>query len=135
MAAAIKSMMLFSSLKNINSTKQELELEKVDRRLLADYSFVKSREENVDEVDLYASFLFGRDLVTKKVRILRHRELIRQQPVFQPIVVDYCGKHFDILKIGPEVIQMNPELTKLFKERKLVAMFDGFLAEFYGTEI
>ena len=101
--------------------------EEVDKELLSDYSFVQSHAENVDEVDFLKHFLFGESLITKNRRTLSNN-------IFQSVIADYQTKHFDILKMTKEVIEMNPNLTRLFRERKLVGLFDELLLEFYGTK-
>lgn len=118
----------FSSVKNISLIQEEMKFEEVDKELLFDYSFVLSREENVDEVDFFRHFLFGSELKTKLERNI-------DSNLFHNAIVDYRAKHFDILKVTKEVIEMNSSLIRLFKERKLVGLFDEFLSEFYGKKV
>ncbi len=125
----------YSSIKNIRTIKEEIEFEDVDLDLLKEYSFIKSREENVDPVDFYRSFLFDEQLVKKDKRIHLCDDILFDKPSFKAILDDYNDKHFDILKISREVIQLNQRLSELFTERKLVSMFDSFLSEFYGLKI
>ncbi|WP_412475759.1 hypothetical protein [Halobacteriovorax sp. YZS-1-2] len=121
----------FSSIKNIKTIQEEIKFEDVDRSLLSDYAFVKSRESNVDEVDFYRSFLFETELISKEKRI----EAIDDSLGLSDLFADYKMKHFDVLKASREVIQMSSRLSELFKERKLVPLFDEFLREFYGKKI
>lgn len=121
----------FSSIKNIKTIQEEIKFEDVDRPLLSDYAFVKSRESNVDEVDFYRSFLFETGLINKEKRI----EAIDDSFGLSDLFVDYKMKHFDVLKVTREAIQMSSRLSELFKERKLVSMFDDFLSGFYGKKI
>ena len=118
----------FSSVKNISLVQEEMKFEEVDSELLSDYSFVKSREENVDKVDFMRHFLFGRELKTKQERIIDNE-------LFHNVVIDYQLKHFDILKVTKEAIEMNSSLLRLFKERKLVGLFDELLIEYYGMQL
>ena len=117
----------FSSVKNITTITEEMKFEEVDRKLLHDYSFIKSQEENVDEVDFLKHFVFDDELIIKNKKQI-------EDELFQSVISDYKTKHFDILKMTKEVIEMNPALTKLFRERKLVGLFDEFLGEFYGKK-
>ena len=118
----------FSSVKNIASIQEEMTFEEVDKELLSDYSFVQSHAENVDEVDFLKFFLFEESLITKNERN-------NDNNIFQSVIADYQTKHFDILRMTKEVIEMNPSLTRLFRERKLVGLFDELLLEFYGNHI
>lgn len=124
-----------SSIKNIRTVKEELEFEEVDLELLKEYSFIKSREENVDSIDFYRSFLFDEELINKEKRLLHSDEILLDKPSFKYILEDYKDKHFDLLKISKEVIELNKCLSNLFRERKLASMFDSFLSEFYGLKI
>ncbi len=117
----------FSSVKNIASIQEEMTFEEVDKELLSDYSFVQSHAENVDEVDFLKHFLFGESLITKNKRNQGNN-------IFQSVIADYQTKHFDILRMTKEVIEMNPNLARLFRERKLVGLFDELLFEFYGNQ-
>lgn len=121
----------FSSIKNIKMIQEEIKFEDVNRSLLSDYAFVKSRESNVDEVDFYRSFLFESELINKEKRI----DAIEDSFELNDLLADYKMKHFEVLKVTKEVIQMSVKLSTLFKERKLVSMFDKFLREFYGKKI
>lgn len=120
-----------SSIKNIRALKEEIKFEEVDLDLLKEYSLIKSREENIDSVDFYRSFLFDEKLVTKVDRVVSSKELQIEHTYFTPILNEYKENHFDILQISKEVIQLNNELSILFKERRLVGLFDEFLGEFY----
>jgi hypothetical protein len=114
----------FSSVKSIGLIREEMKFEGVDKELLSDYSFVQSREENVDEVDFLKHFLFGESLINKY-------EKDKNNNIFQDVITDYQTRHFDILKITREVIEMNTTLTDLFRTRKLLGLFDELLFEFY----
>lgn len=116
----------FSSVKRIGLIQEEMKFEEVDKELLSDYSFVQSREENVDEVDFLKHFLFGESLISKRKRTQKNN-------VFQSVIVDYQTRHFDILKMTKEVIEMNTTLADLFRSRKLLGLFDELLIEFYGN--
>ncbi|MFT6067896.1 MAG: hypothetical protein ACJAT2_003633 [Bacteriovoracaceae bacterium] len=118
----------FSSVENIAGIQEEMTFEEVDKELLSDYSFVQSHAENVDEVDFLKHFLFGESLITKNERN-------RSNSIFQSVIADYQTKHFDILRMTKEVIEMNPSLARLFRERKLVGLFDELLLEFYGNKL
>lgn len=121
----------FSSIKNIKTIQEEIDFEEVDKNLLSDYAFVKSRESNIDEMDFYRSFLFHSELINKDRRV----ENIEAAGCFNELLEDYKKKHFDILKVTREAIQMSGELSQIFRERKLVSLFDEFLSEFYGLKI
>ncbi len=116
----------FSSVKSIGLIQEEMKFEEVDKELLSDYSFVQSREENVDEVDFLMHFIFGERLITKNERTQNNN-------IFQSVFADYKTRHFDILKITKEVIEMNTTLADLFRSRKLLGLFDELLFEFYGN--
>ena len=91
----------FSSIKNIKTIQEEIKFEDVNRDLLSDYAFVKSRESNVDEVDFYRSFLFESELINKEKRI----ETIDDSLGLSDLFADYKMKHFDVLKVSREAIQ------------------------------
>lgn len=121
----------FSSIKNIKIIQEEIKFEDVDRSLLSDYAFVKSRESNVDEVDFYRSFLFEFEFINKEKRI----ELVNESFDLSDLFADYKMEHFDVLKVSREAIQMSSRLTDFFRQRKLVSMFNELLSEFYGKKI
>jgi hypothetical protein len=121
----------FSSIKNIKIILEELAFEDINRPLLAEYSFMKSRESNVDEFDFYRSLIFDAELINKEVRANK----AGFEPDFETVVDDYKSRHFDILKVTKEAIHMSPALTRLFGERKLASAFDEFLFRFYGAKI
>ena len=125
---------LFSSIKNIKIIQEELSLEKIDRKLLFEYSYIKSDRINMDEIDFYRAFLFNAEWISKKERIRRYNNSVKIKDVFIQLLEDYKSTHSDILKITKEMIQMNSVLAKLFKERKLIRMFDEFLVEFYNKQ-
>jgi hypothetical protein len=124
-----------SSIKNIKTIKEEIKFEEVDLELLKEYSFIKTREENIDQVDFYRSFLFDEEFITKNKRVLQSNEILTDKTFFKYILDDYKDKHFEVLSISREVIQLNTSLSNLFKKRKLASMFDDFLSEFYGMKI
>lgn len=119
----------YSTVKSICTIQQELEFEEVDKDLLRKFSWTLSREMNVDEVDFYSHFLFGRDLKTKDERVV-----LAVEP-FDGVVNDYLQSHFEFLKLTKEVIYSNSKLTELFKQKKLLDQFEEFLAKFYGKTV
>jgi hypothetical protein len=121
----------YSSIKNLKQIQEEMSFEDVDKELLSKYSFMISRENNVDEYDFYRTFLFNENLVTKTKRAMQ----IEHENEFEIIITDYKEKHFEPLKITKEAIQMCSNLQSLFKERKLATHFDEFLAAFYGAKV
>jgi len=124
-----------SSINNIKIMKEDIKFEEVDMNLLRDYSFIKSGEENIDLVDFLKWFLFDEVLVQKQRRVLCCDGIISDKPSFKHVLEDYQCNHFDVLRISREVIQLNQSLLELFKDRKLVSMFDSFLSEFYRLKI
>lgn len=116
----------YSSVKGINTILQELEFEEVDKALLSKYAWTLSGEINVDEVDFYSCFMFGKELKTKVKRVT-----LAVEP-FDTVVYDYLLKHFEVLKLTKEVIYSNSKLTELFKQKELLGQFDEFLLQFYG---
>lgn len=115
----------YSSVKSISKIQQELEFEEVDKEVLSKFSWTLSREMEVDEVDFYSNFLFGKALKTK-----RDRSDLAIDP-FEPVVSDYLIKHFEPIKLTKEVIYLSEKLTGLFKQKELVGRFDEFLLIFY----
>ena len=120
----------YSSIQSIKLIKQELELEEVNRELLSDYALVKSKRENVDEVDFYKWFLFGSELHIKSQRLS-----LFQDSELSELFDSYQENHFNILSISKEMIQMNTNLLSLFKERRLASVFNEFLCGFYGVKL
>lgn len=119
----------YSSIKGISMIQQELEFEEVNKEVLSKYSWSLSREANVDEVDFYSNFLFGKELIVKQ-----ERARISRVP-FENLVDDYLLRHFESLKLTKEVILSSQRLTELFKCKELLEQFDEFLAIFYGKII
>ena len=120
----------YSSIQSIKLIKQEFEFEEVNRELLSDYALVKSKRENVDEVDFYKWFLFG-----GKLHIKSQRSFLFQDSELSEFFDYYQESHFNILSISKEMIQMNTNLLSLFKQRRLASVFDEFLCGFYGVKL
>lgn len=118
----------FSSTKDIAKIQDEFVFESVDKAMLSDYAFVISHQENIDEFDFLNHFLFGEKLQTKKERNISDSIFLR---VFQ----EYQAKHFDWIKLNCEIIEMDLMLLKLFREKKLIGLYDELLFEFYGRKI
>lgn len=118
----------FSSTKTIAQIQEEFVFESVDKVMLSDYAFVISHQENIDEFDFLNHFLFGEILKSKKERNISDSGFLK---VFQ----EYQTKHFDWFKISREIIEMDSMLLKLFKEKKLLGLYDELLSEFYGRKI
>jgi hypothetical protein len=118
----------FSSIKNIAQIQEMFVFESVDKTMLSDYSFVISHQENIDEFDFLNHFLFGEKLHTKKDRTLPDN-------FFQSVFQEYQEKHFDWIKLSREIIERDSALLKLFKEKKLLGLYDELLSEFYGRKI
>ncbi len=116
----------YSSVKSICIIQQELEFEEVDKEVLSKYAWTLSRECNVDEVDFFSHFLFGKELKSKDKRVN-----VVNEP-FEAVVSDYLIKHFEFLKLSKDVIYSNTKLTELFKKKELLGQFDEFLLQFYG---
>lgn len=121
----------FSSIKTLKQVQDEMSFEDVDKEILSKYSYMLSRESNVDEYDFYRNFLFNENLISKTKRVMQ----VNIENEFDLIIEDYKEKHFEPLKITKEAIQMCSNLQSLFKERKLASQFDEFLAAFYGVKI
>jgi transposase-like protein len=66
--------------------------------------------------------------------LITKNERTQKNNIFQSVIADYQTRHFDILKITKEVIEMNTTLTDLFRSRKLLGLFDELLFKFYGSE-
>lgn len=118
----------YSSVKGISMIQQELEFEEVNKELLSKYAWALSREINVDEVDFYSHFIFGKELKTKQ-----QRAGLGKAP-FDNVVNDYLLSHFESLKLDREVIFLSQSLTVLFKKKELLGRFDEFLIQFYGSK-
>lgn len=118
----------FSSTKNIAQIQEEFIFESVDKEMLSDYAYVISHQENIDEVDFLNHFLFGEKLQTKKDRNISDGTFLK---VFQ----EYQIKHFEWIKLNREIIEMDSMLSKLFREKKLLGLYDELLSEFYGRKI
>lgn len=116
----------YSSVKGMSAIQQELEFEEVNKELLSKYALTLSREVNVDAVDFYSYFMFGKELKTKEKRA----DLVVEP--FDTVFNDYLLRHFEVLKLTKEVIYFNHKLTELFKQKELFRRFDEFLAKFYG---
>jgi hypothetical protein len=121
----------FSSIKSLKLAQEEMNFEEVNRGILSSYSFSISNEKTVDEYDFYRSFLFGEELTFKQDRAAR----ISVHNSLSILIEDYRTTHFEPLTINKEAIQMNPNLHRLFKERKLASAFDEFLNAFYGMKV
>lgn len=116
----------YSSVKGMSTIQLEIEFEEVDKELLSKYAWTLSRETNIDEVDFFSHFLFGKELKTKAERVGQVTE------PFDVVVNDYLMKHFEPLKLSKEVILSSYNLTALFKKKELLGPLDGFLRVFYG---
>ena len=125
----------FSSIRNVHLIQEEFAFEDVDKKLLADYAFIMSRESNVDEVDFYRSFLFDTELVDKQQRVSCYSREFNPDARIIFILNDYRNNHFDRLAINKEIIQLNQSIKELFVQRTLVSFFDVFLKNFYGIKI
>lgn len=119
----------YSSVKGISIIQQEFEFEEVDKELLSKFAWTLSRETNVDEVDFFSYFIFGKELKIKKTRVD-----LAIEP-FGIVVDDYLLRHFEPLKLSKEVIYSNSKLTELFKQKELLNLFDEFLFQFYGKSL
>ena len=117
----------FSSTKSIAQIQEEFVFESVDKAMLSDYAYVVSHQENIDEFYFLNHFLFGEKLQTKKERNITN---INFQKVFQ----EYQSKHFDWIRLNRELIEMDSMLSKLFREKKLLGLYDELLSEFYGRK-
>lgn len=118
----------YSSTKSIAQIQEEFIFESVDKEMLSDYAYVISHQENVDEFDFLSHFLFGVKLQSKKERNISDSTFLK---VFQ----EYQAKHFEWIKLNREIIEMDSMLSKLFKEKKLVGLYDELLSEFYGRKV
>jgi hypothetical protein len=130
----------FSSLKNVKETKEEFLFEEVDKNLLSKYALNLSQGENVDEIDFYAHFLYGRHLFTKSKRIsiknvLTYVLSFEEMVVFSSIIDTYRNSNFDILHLSKEMIDLNPNLQKLMRENPLSNQMDHLLSWFYGKQL
>lgn len=117
----------FSSVKSIRSILNEIDYQKVDKNLLAKYALIKSKGSNVDQVDLYLYLLFGSDIVSKETRVGKLTD-----PNFKVVLTNYKTINFEVLSITKECISMDETLRDRFNKRTLGAVFDEFLAAFYG---
>ena len=125
----------FSSLKGIERVRQEMELEKVDRELLKEYCYVRSHENNVDEVDFYGWFVFGARFLDKDSRMEICAGILNDYGLFEPLFDDYARGGFSALMMRKEAIQLNPRIAKILKEGKLADLFNGILHRYYGSKI
>lgn len=125
----------FSSIKGIKAVKEELKFEQVNQSLLSELALAKSAEVHVDQVDFYRSFVFGEPLLTKEVRVKKSSENLKIENNLESVVDCYLSNHFDFLKISKEMIQLSDGLGRLFRERKLVSVFDEMLGGFYGVRV
>ena len=96
--------------------------------MLSDYAYVVSHQENIDEFDFLNHFLFGEKLRAKNERILLDN-------TFQGVFEEYQEKHFDWIKLSREIIEMDSVLSWLFREKKLLGLYDELLSEFYGRKV
>lgn len=117
----------FSSSKNIAQIQAEFIFETVDKAMLSDYAFVISHQENIDEFDFLNHFLFGEKLKSKKERNVTNSTFAK---AFQ----EYQLKHFEWIKLSRELIDMDSMLSKLFREKKLLGLYDELLYDFYGKK-
>lgn len=118
----------YSSAKNIAQIQEEFIFESIDKDMLSDYAYVISHQENIDEFDFLNHFLFGKNLHPKKERSIADKD-------FQKVFQEYQAKHFEWLKLSRENIEMDSSLSKLFREKKLLGLYDELLSEFYGRKI
>lgn len=118
----------FSSTKDIAQIQEEFVFESVNKAMLSDYAYVISHQENIDEFDFLNHFLFGERLRSKKERNITDNS-------FQKAFQEYQSKHFDWIKLSREIIEMDSMLSKLFREKKLLGLYDELLSEFYGRKI
>jgi hypothetical protein len=130
----------FSSLKNMKEIRQELAFESVDRAMLADYTSKRSGGELVDEVDAYASILFGSELRSKKARLqswTSRESVLRSEieTVFGLIEAPYRASHFDVLGVSKELLSLQKPLRDLLHGGKLLPAVDEILGEFYGVAL
>lgn len=118
----------FSSSKNIAQIQEEFIFETVDKAMLSDYAFVISHQENIDEFDFLNHFLFGENLKIKNERKISDSN-------FKKVFQEYQSKHFEWIKLNREIIEMDSMLLKLFREKKLLGLYDELLSDFYGRKI
>jgi hypothetical protein len=118
----------YSSTKNIAQIQEEFVFESVDKKMLSDYSFVISHQENIDEFDFLNHFLFGVRLQSKKERFLSDK-------TFRRVFDEYQANHFDWIKLSREIIEMDSILSKLFRGKKLLGLYDELLFDFYGRKV
>jgi hypothetical protein len=128
----------FSSLDKIKEVRQELSFEAVNREALADYIAKRSNGEAVDEVDAYASILFGAPLRAKKERLSAWSGNGSQltpdlRTVFGLIEAPYRASHFDVLGVSKELLQLQKPLRDLLHGGRLLPAVDEILGEFYGV--
>lgn len=121
----------YSSIQNMKTIHNEMLFEGVERQMLYEHSYNLAGDQNCDEVDFYKHFLFNDKLITKEERIEQKKNVLS----FNFLLKDYQTRHFDILKISKEAIDMDPYLFKLFKERKLIPVFDNYIKHFYGEKV
>ncbi len=122
----------FSSIKNIRQIKEELKFEDVNRKFLKKYSQKIYQGKNIDEVDFYRSFLFGKQIITKDKRIKKSKINFSSVNI---ILEHYQEFHFDLIGITREMIQMDSGLSMMLNKGKLASFFDDLLLVFYGDEV
>ena len=121
----------FSSVENIKNIQKQITRAEVDKKILSDYASICSEDKNIDEMDFYRFFLFDAPLVNKDQRL----EKMNYRGIFDDLLEGYQLSHFDVVTLSVEYIQMSRTLSKLFRERKLLGLFNNFLSMFYGQGI
>ncbi len=130
----------FSSLDRIKDVRQDLSFEAVSRETLADYTAKCANGEAVDEMDAYASILFGTNLRSKKERLNAWGMSGSRLPpevsaVFALIESPYRTSHFDVLGVSKELLQLQKPLRDLLRGGRLLSAVDEILREFYGVAL
>jgi hypothetical protein len=120
----------FSSVKNITEFESKLCAQNVNKKLLYEYSYYLSKQETVDAFDFYRHFIFRTKLRTKDERVKSHR-LNKALDLLDELLAHYRLKHFDILKVTKEIINVNLNIRYLFETRKLLPKLDKYLSDFY----
>ena len=121
----------FSSVENIKNIQKQITRAEVDKKTLSDYASICSEDKNIDEMDFYRFFLFDAPLVNKDQRL----EKMNYRGIFDELLEGYQSSHFDVVTLSVEFIQMSRTLSKLFRERKLLELFNNFLSTFYGLDV
>ena len=119
----------FSSVENIREIQKKISNMEIDKKILADYASIRSQDKNIDEVDFYQYFLFDAPLIGKEERL----KLWGEESVFDELLEEYSTTHFDVVRLSRESIHLSRTLARLFRERKLLGMFNNFLRKFYGV--